>query len=261
MNEGEFQPRHLGIDAGAEREMLAALGLASREALLGEALPASIRQRAPLELPAPLDEAGALAELRAIAAENRIWRSVIGTGYHACRTPQVIQRNVLENPGWYTAYTPYQAEISQGRLEALLAFQQTVIDLAGLPVANASLLDEATAAAEAMALVRRAAKSKARAFFVDARCHPQVIAVLRTRAKWMGIPLEVGDAARADAAAIFGAHVQYPDTYGALTDWSEFITRVHASGGLVSMGTDPLALVLLKSPGADRKSTRLNSSH
>ena len=250
MSGGEFQQRHLGIDARAERAMLETLGAASRQALLDEALPASIRQRHPLELPQPLGEAEALAELRAIAAENEIWRSCIGTGYHACYTPQVIQRNVLENPGWYTAYTPYQAEISQGRLEALLAFQQTVIDLTGLPVANASLLDEATAAAEAMALMRRAAKSKAQAFFVDARCHPQVIAVLRTRAKWMGIPLVVGDAARVDPAALFGAHVQYPDTYGSLIDWSEFITRIHDSGGLVSLGTDPLALVLLKSPGA-----------
>ena len=250
MSEGEFQSRHLGIDARSEREMLAVLGLATRDALLDEALPASIRQRAPLELPAPLGEAEALTELRAIAGENEIWRSCIGTGYHACHTPQVIQRNVLENPGWYTAYTPYQAEISQGRLEALLAFQQTVSDLTGLPVANASLLDEATAAAEAMALIRRAAKSKAQTFFADARCHPQVIAVLRTRAKWMGIPLVVDDAARVDAAAVFGAHVQYPDTHGALSDWSEFIARVHQSGGLVSMGTDPLALVLLKPPGA-----------
>jgi glycine dehydrogenase len=250
VSRGEFQARHIGIDAPSEREMLAVLGLATRDALLDEALPASIRQRAPLELPEPLGEAGALAELRSIAGENEIWRSCIGAGYHACHTPQVIQRNVLENPGWYTAYTPYQAEISQGRLEALLAFQQTVIDLTGLPVANASLLDEATAAAEAMALIRRAAKSKAQAFLVDARCHPQVIAVLRTRAKWMGIALVVDDAARVDAAAVFGAHVQYPDTHGALNDWSEFIARVHRTGGLVSMGTDPLALVLLKPPGA-----------
>ena len=194
MTEGDFLPRHLGIDAPAEREMLAALGAASREALLGEALPASIRQRAALELPAPVGEAEALAELRAIAAGNEVWRSCIGAGYHACHTPQVIQRNVLETRGWYTADTPYQSEISQGRLEALRAFQQTVIDLTGRAVANASLLDEATAAAEAMALIRRAAKSKAQAFFADARCHPQVIAVLRTRAKWMGIPLIVDDA-------------------------------------------------------------------
>jgi len=250
MNGGPFQERHLGVDAWAERAMLETLGAASRQALLDEALPASIRQRRPLELPQPLGEAQALAELRAIAGENEIWRSCIGTGYQACHTPQAIQRNVLENPGWYTAYTPYQAEISQGRLEALLAFQQTVIDLSGLPVANASLLDEATAAAEAMALMRRAAKSKAQAFFVDARCHPQVIAVLRTRAKWMGIPLAVDDVSQLDPQAVFGAHLQYPDTWGELSDPSAAISRIHANGGLVSLGTDPLALVLLKSPGA-----------
>jgi len=250
VNGDEFLERHLGIDAPSERAMLATLGVASREALIGEALPAAIRQRRPLELPGPLPEAQALAALRAIAGENEIWRSYIGAGYHHCHTPQVIQRNVLENPGWYTAYTPYQAEISQGRLEALLAFQQTVIDLTGLPVANASLLDEATAAAEAMALMRRAAKSKAQAFFADAACHPQVLAVLATRAKWMGIPLLTGNPSELDPAQVFGAHLQYPDTWGGLFDHSEFISRVHANGGLVSLGTDPLALVLLKSPGA-----------
>ena len=250
MNGGEFLERHLGIDAPGERAMLETLGAASREALVGEALPASLRQRQPLELPEPLGEADALAELHAIAGENELWRSYIGTGYHHCYTPHVIQRNVLENPGWYTAYTPYQAEVSQGRLEALLLFQQTVIDLTGLPVANASLLDEATAAAEAMALMRRAARSTAKAFFAHAACHPQVLAVLATRAKWMGIPLLVGDPARIDPAAVFGAHLQYPDTWGGLSDHSEVISRIHAGGGLVSLGTDPLALVLLKSPGA-----------
>jgi glycine dehydrogenase len=246
-----FHARHIGPDGAEERAMLAELGVATRAALIEQAMPAAIRQREPLALPAPLDEAAALAELRAIAAQNQLWRSYIGTGYHACRTPQVIQRNVLENPGWYTAYTPYQAEISQGRLEVLLAFQQMVIDLTGLPVANASLLDEATAAGEAMTLIRRASKSKARAFFVDAACHPQVIAVVRTRAKWLGIPVLVGDAAQTlEPEAVFGAHLQYPDTYGAVRDWSELIARVHAAQGLVSAGTDPLALLLLKSPGA-----------
>jgi len=247
---GGFLERHLGVDADGERAMLAALGLASRAALVEQALPGSIRQKAPLELPAPLCEAEALAALRALAGENELWRSYIGAGYHACHTPQVIQRNVLENPGWYTAYTPYQPEISQGRLEALLVFQQTVSDLTGLPVANASLLDEATAAAEAMALIRRAAKSKAQAFFADSGCHPQVLAVLATRAKWMGIPLVVDDPARIDPAAVFGAHLQYPGTWGGLSDHAEVISRIHADGGLVSLGTDPLALVLLKSPGA-----------
>jgi len=250
VNGGEFLERHLGIEAASERAMLEALGVPSREALIGEALPASIRQRQPLELPGPLSEAQALEALRAIAGENQVWRSYIGAGYHHCHTPQVIQRNVLESPGWYTAYTPYQAEISQGRLEALLAFQQTVIDLTGLPVANASLLDEATAAAEAMALIRRAAKSPARAFFADAGCHPQVLAVLATRAKWMGIPLLVGEPSQLDPTAVFGVHLQYPGTWGELSDPSETISRIHAGGGLVSMGTDPLALVLLEPPGA-----------
>ncbi len=246
-----FHARHLGPDAAGERAMLEALGVATRAELVAQAIPAAIRQREPLALPGPLDEAEALAELRRIAAQNQVWRAYIGAGYSACHTPQVIQRNVLENPGWYTAYTPYQAEISQGRLEVLLAFQQMVIDLTGLPVANASLLDEATAAGEAMTLMRRAARSKAAAFFVDAACHPQVIAVIRTRAKWLGIPLVVGDAARAlDPQAVFGAHLQYPDTYGTVRDWSELIARVHQAYALVSVGTDPLALLLLKSPGA-----------
>ena len=245
-----FHARHIGPDAAGEREMLAVLGVATRAELVAQAMPAAIRQREPLALPGPLDEAEALDELRRITLRNRIWRSYIGTGYSACHTPQVIQRNVLENPGWYTAYTPYQAEISQGRLEVLLAFQQVVIDLTGLPVANASLLDEATAAGEAMTLIRRASKSKAHAFFVDAACHPQVIAVIRTRAKWLGIPVVVGDAGQAlEPAAVFGAHLQYPDTYGAIRDWTELIARVHAAQGLVSLGTDLLALLLLKSPG------------
>ncbi|MEW6691128.1 MAG: glycine dehydrogenase (aminomethyl-transferring), partial [Pseudomonadota bacterium] len=246
-----FAARHIGPDARDERAMLEVLGLPSLEALLEEALPASIRQAEPLALAPPRTEAQALAELRALAARNQLWRSCIGMGYAATHTPPVIQRNVLENPGWYTPYTPYQAEISQGRLEALLAFQQMLIDLTGLPVANASLLDEATAAAEAMGLIQRSTKSAGRAFFVDARCHPQVIAVIETRARWLGIALVVGDAARElDPRRVFGAHLQYPCTEGRICDWSELIGRVHAAGGLVSLGVDPLALVLLKSPGA-----------
>jgi glycine dehydrogenase len=245
-----FVPRHLGWGAEEERAMLETLGLPSVEALIGEALPASIRQATPLALPPPAGEAQALAELRALAARNQLWRSYLGMGYCATRTPPVIQRNVLENPGWYTPYTPYQAEISQGRLEALITFQQMLIDLTGLPVANASLLDEATAAAEAMALMQRAAKGASKSFFLDAGCHPQVIAVVQTRARWLGIPLVVGDAVRElDAARVFGAHLQYPDTWGRMEDWSALIARVHAADGLVSLGVDPLALALLKPPG------------
>jgi glycine dehydrogenase len=247
----DFASRHIGPDAHDVRAMLAQLELRSIDDLIDEAMPAAIRLKTPLELPAPRSEAEALEELRALANRNQLWRNYIGMGYCATFTPPVIQRNVLENPGWYTPYTPYQAEISQGRLEALAAFQQMLIDLAGLPVANASLLDEATAAGEATGLIERSTKSAGRAFFVDQSCHPQVIAVVRTRARWLGIPVIVGDAASdLDPARVFGAHLQYPDTYGRILDPSGLIERIHAAGGRVSLGVDPLALVLLKSPGA-----------
>ncbi|HEX9434493.1 MAG TPA: aminomethyl-transferring glycine dehydrogenase [Burkholderiales bacterium] len=246
----EFAGRHLGPDEAAQREMLAALGVESLDALVREVVPAAIRLKEPLKLGEPETELQALAELSAHAVHNEVWRSYIGMGYYGTHTPAVIQRNVMENPGWYTAYTPYQAEISQGRLEALLNFQQLVIDLTGLPVANASLLDEATAAAEAMAMIRRSSKSKANAFFVDAAAHPQVLSVMRTRAQWLGIELVAGDPQRLDPATVFGAHLQYPDTYGRIRDWSQMIGAVHAVQGLVSVGTDLLALMLLRSPGA-----------
>jgi glycine dehydrogenase len=249
--EDDFASRHIGPDADDVRAMLEVLKTPSLESLLAQALPAAIRQETPLELPAPRSEAQALEELRALASRNQLWRNYIGMGYCGTFTPPVIQRNVLENPGWYTPYTPYQAEISQGRLEALAVFQQMLIDLTGLPVANASLLDEATAAAEAMGLIQRATRSDGKAFFIDAACHPQVIAVVRTRAHWLGIPLIVGSAERElDPAAVFGAHLQYPDTYGSIVDFSPLIEKLHAAGGLVSLGVDPLALVLLKPPGA-----------
>ncbi|HEY5635832.1 MAG TPA: aminomethyl-transferring glycine dehydrogenase [Burkholderiales bacterium] len=247
-----YAARHLGAGASDTQALLDAVGAPSLEAFIASAVPENIRSAgAAKALGAAASEEAALAELAALAARNAPWRNFLGTGYHGTRTPAVIRRNVLENPGWYTAYTPYQAEISQGRLEALLAFQQMVIDLTGLPVANASLLDEATAAAEAMLLLRRSAKSRAKAFFIDAACHPQVIAVVATRAKWLGIPLVVGDAdTDLDPAAVFGAHLQMPDTFGRLRDPSAVIERLHAAGALVSLGTDPLALVLVKSPGA-----------
>jgi glycine dehydrogenase len=251
MLQDDFASRHIGPDADDVREMLEQLKVRSVDDLIEEALPASIRQQHPLELPAPRSESEALAELRALADRNQLWRNYIGMGYCGTCTPPVIQRNVIENPGWYTPYTPYQAEISQGRLEALAAFQQMLIDLTGLPVANASLLDEATAAAEAMGLIERSTQSAGRAFFVDQSCHPQVIAVVRTRARWLGIPVIVGDAASdLDAPRLFGAHLQYPDTYGRILDPAGVIERVRAAGGRVSLGVDPLALVLLKSPGA-----------
>src|SRR5262245_40260111 len=244
----EFAGRHLGSDDAERREMLGALGVQSLDALIGQVVPGGIRLREPLALGEPMTELAALAELSTHAVTNEVWRNFIGMGYYGTHTPAVIQRNVFENPGWYSAYTPYQAEISQGRLEALLNFQQMVIDLTGLPVANASLLDEATAAAEAMALIRRARKSKARAFFVEAAVQPQVLAVMRTRAKWLGIEVVVGD--EVEASKVFGAHFQYPDTLGRIRDFSKAIAELHAAQGLVSMGTDLLALLLLRSPGA-----------
>ena len=246
-----FLERHLGSGGEEERALLAALGCASIGALIDEVVPRDIRMDGAADLPAAVDEARALSELKSLAARNENWRSFIGQGYYGCITPAVIQRNVLENPGWYTAYTPYQAEISQGRLEAMLVFQQTVIDLTGLAVANASLLDEATAAAEAMTLMRRSTRHAAQAFFIDAACHPQVIAVVRTRARWLGIEIITGDAVRElDPARVFGVYLQYPDTFGRVADPRPVIERVHAAQGLVCVGCDLLALMLLRSPGA-----------
>ncbi len=245
-----FPERHLGSTGPDENALLAYLHFDSVNALIEEVVPHDIRMQGLIDLPAPVDESQALSELKALAEKNAHWRSFIGQGYYGCITPAVIQRNVIENPGWYTAYTPYQAEISQGRLEALLIFQQMVIDLTGLPVANASLLDEATAAAEAMTLIRRSTRHEARAFFIDAACHPQVVEVVRTRARWLGIRLIVGDPhAELDPALVFGVHLQYPDTVGRIADPRPVIERVHTASGLVSMGSDLLALMLLKSPG------------
>src|ERR1700712_989699 len=189
---GEFARRHIGIDEAAERRMLAAIGEPSRQALVERNVPRSIARTSAMELPPAATEAAAIAELRIIANKNRVFRNFIGQGYHGTHTPTVIQRNVLESPAWYTAYTPYQAEISQGRLEALFNFQTMICDLPGLDVANASLLDEATAAAEAMALAERAARSTTKSFFVDSAVHPQTLAVLRTRAEPLGWHLIVG---------------------------------------------------------------------
>ncbi len=254
LGDDEFHARHIGPSPAQQAAMLATLGFASRQALIRATVPANLLLDAPLALDAPVSEAQALAELRALAARNQIWRSYIGAGYHGTFTPEPIRRNLLENPGWYTAYTPYQAEVSQGRLEALLNFQQMVIDLTGLPIASASLLDEATAAAEAMAMARRASKSTSNRYLVDAATHPQVLAVVGTRAKWMGIELAVDDAERAlageGAAEFFGAHLQTPDTFGRLRDFAAPIAALRAAGGRVTVGCDPLALMLSKSPGA-----------
>ena len=253
----EFHARHLGPDEQQESAMLQALAAHSRHDLIEQTVPAAIRLTRPLALPDPVTEAAALTELGEIAARNRIMRNYIGAGYHGTLTPEPIRRNVLENPGWYTAYTPYQAEIAQGRLEALLNFQQMVIDLTGLPVANASLLDEATAAAEAMAVCRRASKSTSQRFLVDHAVHPQVLAVIRTRAKWLALELVVADidselahGRLAQANAFFGAHLQSPDSWGRVRDFSAAIDALHSIGARVCVGSDPLALLLIKSPGA-----------
>ena len=247
-----FARRHHGEEGDDTRAMLELLGQPSLEALADAAVPAAIR-REPLRLPEPLGEAAALAELRALAEENRVHRSLIGLGYHGTHTPGVIQRNILENPGWYTAYTPYQAEISQGRLEALLNFQTLVCDLTGLEIANASMLDEGTAAAEAMMMCHRLKEGDAaahRRFFVSAGCHPQTIELVRTRAQPLGIEVVVGDhrAFTCDAAC-FGVLVQYPDTTGSIHDYAPFFAAAHAAGAFTIVAADLLALTLLRPPG------------
>ena len=241
--------RHIGPSPAEMAEMLEVVGAPDLDTLIDETVPKGIRQAAPLTW-APLTEHHLLDRMRAVAGKNRVMTSLIGQGYYGTVTPPAIQRNILENPAWYTAYTPYQPEIAQGRLEALLNYQTMVADLTGLPVANASLLDEATAAAEAMAMAQRVAKSKATGFFVDRNCHPQTIAVVQTRAAPLGIAVTVGDPAEMEAGAVFGALFQYPGTYGHVTDYSAEIAGLHDAGALAIVATDLLALTLLKEPGA-----------
>ncbi|UWQ19054.1 aminomethyl-transferring glycine dehydrogenase [Jannaschia sp. M317] len=241
--------RHIGPSPAEMDEMLAAIGTPSLDVLIDETVPASIRQADPLPWP-QMTEHAILARMRELANRNRVTVSMIGQGYHDTVTPPAIQRNILENPAWYTAYTPYQPEIAQGRLEALLNFQTMISDLTGLPIANASLLDEATACAEAMVMAQRVSKSKAMAFFVDENCHPQNIAVMRTRAEPLGIELIVGDPDTLEAEAVFGAIFQYPGTHGHLRDFSAQIEALHAAKGVAAVATDLLALCLLKEPGA-----------
>jgi len=247
---GDFVRRHIGPTRTQIGQMLATLGIASLEDLIARAVPDSILARAPLALTETASERTVLTHLNAMRARNRVAVSMIGMGYYGTLMPEVIKRNVLENPGWYTAYTPYQAEISQGRLEALLNFQQMVLDLTGMEVANASMLDEATAAAEAMAMARRLAKPASMRFLVDTDCHPQTIAVVRTRARHFGIEVVVAEPEAALAAGEwFGALLQYPGSSGAVRDWRGFIERAHAAAMLVTIAADPLALVLLTPPG------------
>ena len=246
-----FACRHIGPSAADAADMLATIGVSSLDELIDKTVPANIRLGRPLNLPAARGEAQALAELRRLAQKNQVWRSYIGMGYYDCVTPPVILRNILENPGWYTAYTPYQPEIAQGRLEALLNFQTMVADLTGLEFANASLLDEGTAAAEAMTMCKRGHKAApANVFFVSEKCHPQTIAVVQTRAEPLGYEVVVGDHASYNfSRPTFGVLVQYPDTDGNVEDYAAFAERAHAAGALVVVATDLLALSLLRPPG------------
>src|SRR3954453_6863491 len=245
-----FVRRHVGPSPGDVTAMLEVVGAKSLGELMGETLPGSIRQKTPLDLPPALSETEALAHMRLLASQNQVFTSLIGQGYSGTILPAVIQRNVLENPAWYTAYTPYQPEISQGRLEALFNFQTMICDLTGLDIANASLLDEATAAAEAMALAERSAQGQSKSFFVDRGVHPQTLAVLRTRAEPLGWTVIVGDPmADLDGADVFGGLLQYPDTSGAVRDLRPAIASLRAKGALAIVAADLLALTLLASPG------------
>jgi glycine dehydrogenase len=250
----QFAPRHIGPDPDDLESMLAVVGADSLDALIDEAIPASIRLTKPLDLPPPESESQYVARLKVIARKNRVFRSFIGLGYYDTLTPSVIRRCVFENPGWYTPYTPYQAEIAQGRLESLLNFQTMVSDLTGMEVANASLLDEGTGAGEAMTLLRRVSAKKLGAdsgvFLVSDRCFPQTIEVLRSRAEPLGIDVRIGptDEMTFDDR-VFGALVQYPDEAGRLVDLRAFIARAHEAGALVAVATDLLALALVTPPG------------
>ncbi|SFL89907.1 glycine dehydrogenase [Bradyrhizobium sp. NFR13] len=246
----DFVRRHIGPSQADIRVMLEAVGAKSLSALMGETLPASIRQKTPLDLGRALSETEALAHMTEMAAKNAVFTSLIGQGYSGTVLPTVIQRNILENPAWYTAYTPYQPEISQGRLEALFNFQTMICDLTGLDVANASLLDEATAAAEAMALAERASNVQTKTFFVDHEVHPQTLAVLRTRAEPLGWKLQIGNPLTdLDKADVFGAILQYPGTTGIVRDFKPAIAALKAKGALAIVAADLLALTLLVSPG------------
>ena len=244
-----FLERHIGPNDAEIAHMLRAVGHDSLDALTDAIVPASIKSAASLALPAPISEVEAIAKIRSIADRNEVFRSFIGQGYYGTHTPNVILRNILENPAWYTAYTPYQAEISQGRMEALINFQTMCADLTGMEIANASLLDEATACAEAMTLAKRSCKSKSNLFFVSSGVHPQSIEVIRTRAEPLGIEVRVGTDAEAMNADAFGVMLQYPDTFGAINDYRALAEAVHARGGLVAVATDLLALTLIAAPG------------
>nr|WP_202895788.1 aminomethyl-transferring glycine dehydrogenase [Iningainema tapete] len=247
-----FKERHIGPSSDDVKLMLEVLGYTNLDELIDQTVPQAIRLDRPLNLPPAETEYAALFKLKEIASKNQVFRSFIGMGYYDCITPPVIGRNILENPGWYTAYTPYQPEIAQGRLEALLNFQTMIIDLTGMEIANASLLDEATAAAEAMAMSYGVCKNKANSYFVSRDCHPQTIDVLQTRAKPLGINIIIGDHQNFsfdESEPVFGAIVQYPASDGTIYDYRAFIEKAHAEGALVTVAADPLSLTLLTPPG------------
>ncbi|QJW84124.1 aminomethyl-transferring glycine dehydrogenase [Ramlibacter terrae] len=252
-NPSEFIPRHIGVSEADERHMLSVIGEASRRALVEGIVPRSIARATDMKLPPATGEAAALAELRAVAAKNRVVKSFIGQGYHGTHTPGVILRNILENPAWYTAYTPYQAEISQGRMEALVNFQTMVCDLTAMPIANASMLDEATAAAEAMTLAKRSVKSKSNVFVVAGDCHPQTIEVVQTRARPLGIEVKLANSGpqweELLAGDFFAVLAQYPATSGRIDDLRGDVAKVHAKGAGFIVAADLLALTLLVPPG------------
>ena len=252
-NASEFIARHIGIDDEAEKHMLSVIGAASRRALIEAIVPRSIARSAGMVLPEPITEAAALAEMKAVASQNKVLKSYIGQGYYNCHTPGVILRNILENPAWYTAYTPYQAEISQGRMEALINFQTMVCDLTGMPMSNASMLDEATAAAEAMTLAKRSVKSKSNAFVVAGDCHPQTIEVIQTRAKPLGIEIVLANSAPEWEAALKGDYfavlAQYPSTSGRIDNLGADAATVHSKQAAFIVAADLLALTLLTPPG------------
>src|SRR5246500_1484212 len=253
-NAAEFIARHIGPDSADEARMLSVIGAASREALISALVPSNIVRGDAMAIPDGTSEAKALAELKALAGKNKVLKSFIGQGYHGTITPGVILRNILENPAWYTAYTPYQAEISQGRMEALLNFQSMVTDLTGMAIANASMLDEAPAAAEAMTLAQRMGKSKSKVFFVADDVLPQTLEVVRTRAQPIGIEVLVGPADQAADKDCFAALFQYPGVTGEVRVLKPLVDAVHARGGLVIVAADLLALTLLQAPaefGAD----------
>ncbi len=251
LQQDRFVERHIGPDTEECNEMLSAIGVESLESLVRTVVPESIYQDKPLDLPEGLSEYDALRKLKAIAEKNKMFKSYIGMGYYDTIIPSVILRNVLENPGWYTAYTPYQPEISQGRLEALLNFQQMVIDLTAMDIANASLLDEGTAAAEAMTVAKRVGKSKSDVFLVAEDCHPQTIEILKTRAGFMGIELAFGNPADEGfwTQDVFGVLLQYPSTTGDVVDYKTRVAALSETGAIVCVAADLLSLTLLTPPG------------